>query len=129
VGKSLSANPRFLSPSRGRGQVRGCGFKHLHPHPDPLPQGRGSYRATSKKPIALSRDIFALQKLAFFKNNTILRVSQEVQLKREGVLWISPYLKKLWKKREGSELFLKGNCLRLFHYGMSRPLFRDPSSP
>ncbi len=47
-------------------------------------------------------------------------MSQEVQLKREGVLWISPYLKKLWKKREGSELFSKRNCLRLFHYGIEQ---------
>ena len=34
---------QFLSPSRGRGKVRGCGFTLLHPHPNPLPQGRGSY--------------------------------------------------------------------------------------
>ena len=44
---TLSDNQKLLSPSRGRGQVRGCGFERLHPHPDPLPQGRGSYQTGS----------------------------------------------------------------------------------
>jgi hypothetical protein len=35
--RKLSKKAILLSPSRGRGKVRGCGFKHLHPHPDPLP--------------------------------------------------------------------------------------------
>jgi hypothetical protein len=67
--------------------------------------------------------------LVFCKNTTILRLAQEAHSNREVGLWIFSSLKKIWKKREGSELSLKRISRPTFPRGMSRPLFRGPSFP
>jgi hypothetical protein len=82
-----------------------------------------------KDPLASYRRFRFSWELAFFKNNTNLRMSQEAHSKRRSGLWIFTSLKKLWKRQEDSELFSKRNCLRLFPDGMNRPLFPDLSFP
>ena len=45
----LSADLESLSPSRGRGKVRGCGFHHHTLTPTLSRQGRGSYWTASQE--------------------------------------------------------------------------------